>query len=571
MSVFARPTRVSRATAAYNVHAYHTKVPPQAISPYIEHYTQRGGLVLDPFAGSGMTGLAAALSGRRAILNDLSPAAVHIARNYTTPCDAEALRVAADRLLGWSVPQVEPLYETTCPRCEGRATAEYVVWSDERTCPRCGAAVLVWDSRLEGGNVGRLRCGTCGELFDKARARVAGERAVLVNLACPECRVGRQEISPGPGDLTRMAFDRKDVPYWYPDLPFGSDWEMWRGGHRDLGIENVADFWSPRNLAALSVLFEGIRREPDQRLREALTWVFTAIVNRASRRYQWNSKRPTNVLGGTLYIASLRYEWNVLSLFRRKLRAVLAFYRQTALPAGAVTVIQGSATHLATVATSSVDYCFTDPPFGANIYYADASLLWEAWLGQLTDRALEAVVSKKRAGKTVADYREVMGRSLAEVRRALKPDGMTTMVFQNTDDAVWTAIRDAATDAGLHVVGASTLHKTQPSFKGIKAMQAGEHVAATDVVMTLSPSPRARQGVTGRVDADSIVSAAIERDLLTSGSGRTREIGHLYAVAVSALLEAGTPTDGWTFDRVAEVASKVMSPDDGQLSLDMVD
>jgi len=37
--------------------------------------------VLDPIAGSGMTGLGAATVGRRAVLNDLSPAAVHIARN----------------------------------------------------------------------------------------------------------------------------------------------------------------------------------------------------------------------------------------------------------------------------------------------------------------------------------------------------------------------------------------------------------------------------------------------------------------------------------------------------------
>jgi tRNA G26 N,N-dimethylase Trm1 len=108
-SVFVRPVRVSRATAIYGVHAYHTKVPPGAITPYVQHYTSRGDVVLDPFCGSGMTGLAAALAGRRAVLNDLSPAAVHIARNYTSPCDAVSLGAAAARLLAWARPQTEPL------------------------------------------------------------------------------------------------------------------------------------------------------------------------------------------------------------------------------------------------------------------------------------------------------------------------------------------------------------------------------------------------------------------------------------------------------------------------------
>ncbi len=569
-SVLVRPLRVSRASAIYNVHSYHTKIPAAGITPYVEHYVDRGGLVLDPFAGSGMTGLAAALAGRRAILNDLSPAAVHIARNYTTPCDAATLRSAVGRLLAWAEPQILPLYESSCPTCGGLARTEYVVWSDDRLCPHCGAVTIVWDCMTTAGKVGRLECPSCKSEFDKTKASVSGERPVLVNLACQSCKAGRQDVSPRADDLRLCRVRRDQVPYWYPDIPFGPDWDMWRGGHRDLGVARVADFWSARNLTALAVLFEGIKREPDPRLRDALTWAFTAVVNRASRRYQWNSKRPTNVLGGTLYIASLRYEWNVLSLFLRKVRAVLAFYRDTSVPLGAVSVLQGSATDLSSIGSGTIDYCFTDPPFGANIYYSDASLLWEAWLGHLTDRSLEAVVSGKRAGKSVSDYTETMARSLAEIRRTLKPDALATLVFQNTDDEIWGAIRNAATDAGMHVIGATTLHKSQPSFKGVKGMQDGERVAATDVVMTLSPQPRARLAVTTSRDPEDVVLAAIQYDLETAGTNRTKEIGHLFAVAVSALVDAGMATEGLTFERVAELASRVATPPDSQLSLEMV-
>src|SRR6266568_3878928 len=95
---FAQDTKVGRNSAIYNTHSFHTKVPPEGIVPYILHYTAPGNLVLDPFAGSGMTGVAAMMCGRpphsllvsgaqvgvrKAILNDLSPAACHIAYNYT--------------------------------------------------------------------------------------------------------------------------------------------------------------------------------------------------------------------------------------------------------------------------------------------------------------------------------------------------------------------------------------------------------------------------------------------------------------------------------------------------------
>src|SRR5262249_19076399 len=82
--------RAGKNTAIYNVHSYSTKVPFQAIVPFIAGFTKVGERVLDPFCGSGMTGVAASLLGRRARLSDISPAAVHIASNYVTPCDARA-------------------------------------------------------------------------------------------------------------------------------------------------------------------------------------------------------------------------------------------------------------------------------------------------------------------------------------------------------------------------------------------------------------------------------------------------------------------------------------------------
>jgi hypothetical protein len=108
---FAADIKEGKNDPIYNAHSYHTKVPPRGIIPYILHYTKPGDLILGPFCGSGMTGVAAQMCAnppadlleqfpelkervgpRHVILNDLSPAACHIAYNYNTPVDVDALR-----------------------------------------------------------------------------------------------------------------------------------------------------------------------------------------------------------------------------------------------------------------------------------------------------------------------------------------------------------------------------------------------------------------------------------------------------------------------------------------------
>ena len=46
---------------------------------------------------------------------------------------------------------------------------------------------------------------------------------------------------------------------------------------------------------------------------------------------------------------------------------------------------------------------FTDPPFGGNIPYAEVNFINEAWLGRLTNRADEVIISDSQ-GKTSVEY-----------------------------------------------------------------------------------------------------------------------------------------------------------------------
>src|SRR2546425_10999347 len=124
--------------AVYTAPSYHTKVPPKAIVRAVLHYTEPGDLVLDGFAGSGMTGVAAQMCGapeaefktqveaerasvqglpvrwgaRRAILSELAPAATFIAANYNLPFDLDDFERAAQRILDEVEAELGWMYES---------------------------------------------------------------------------------------------------------------------------------------------------------------------------------------------------------------------------------------------------------------------------------------------------------------------------------------------------------------------------------------------------------------------------------------------------------------------------
>ena len=88
--------------------------------------------------------------------------------------------------------------------------------------------------------------------------------------------------------------EHEPTPYWTIDEAirdvrfWGESWtlrlaahtaeEPYQRGHSDLGIATVADFYSSRNLGALSLLWDAASREPDERLRSALRFSLTAIA-----------------------------------------------------------------------------------------------------------------------------------------------------------------------------------------------------------------------------------------------------------------------------------------------------
>ncbi|MCY4155845.1 MAG: DUF1156 domain-containing protein [Gammaproteobacteria bacterium] len=133
------------------------------------------------------------------------------------------------------------------------------------------------------------------------------------------------------------------------------------------------------------------------------------------------------------------------------------------------TITCKSADSLDHIADASIDAVIIDPPYHDNVMYAELSDFFYVWLKrtaghvfpelfrrQLSDKDNEAVASQARfqgfkGKKALAerDYQERMGAIFAESRRALKPDGIMTVMFTHKATGAWDALTKGLMEAGF--------------------------------------------------------------------------------------------------------------------------
>ena len=91
---FANVSRTETTYLTHNYHTYPAKYIPQLVSKIILEHSPPGGVVLDPFCGSGTTCVEALLNDRQARGVDINPVAILITQAKTTPLAPKKLSLA---------------------------------------------------------------------------------------------------------------------------------------------------------------------------------------------------------------------------------------------------------------------------------------------------------------------------------------------------------------------------------------------------------------------------------------------------------------------------------------------
>ena len=508
---------VGKTDPIYKAHSYHTKVPHLAIVPSILHFTEPGDIVLDGFAGSGMTGVAAQWCGtapasyrhqvemewkkagmnapkwgaRRAVLNDLSPFAAFIGANYNLPFNVNDFSKAGKKLLAEVEREIGWMYETLHSDGKTKGRIEFTVWSEVFACPECAGEVVFLDEALD-EDARRVRddfpCPNCGAQLTKRkldRLYVQKIDPVLNEVVSSPKRlateitykIGKTRFTKKPDHFDEEILRRiseMHIPKAVPTHkipPMHMTHERARMDYS--GITHVHQFFLPRAMHALASLWEKATAQADERIRSMLLFAIEQSIWGFSLQNRYRLRAFSHVnqyLTGVYYVPSQCAEPSPTYNLAGKLDRLAKAFQNFRPKSGGAILNTGTAARIQ-VPDSSIDYIFTDPPFGENIYYADLNYLIESWHGVTTDAEPEAIIDRFKK-KALPDYQHLMQKCFAEYHRVLKPGRWMTVVFSNSKASVWNAIQVALQQAGFVVAEVNALDKVQGSYRQVTSTTA---------------------------------------------------------------------------------------------------
>lgn len=257
-----------------------------------------------------------------------------------------------------------------------------------------------------------------------------------------------------PADIADAFMSREEntsITDWYPNTPLIAN-------SRISAVDGmtVPDLFTKRTLACHSRLLSLINRYSTQSVKDLLLIAFTANLANCSKLVPPIKSRGELAQGAWMtgfYIGETYIENNVLHYYKNRLNKAIAGKKdfiatlhQSRLNSNirpSIQILNNDAKHLP-LQNQSVDYVFTDPPYGDTVPYFEQSIIWNAWLNLVPDYLNEIVISdsNKRA-KDIEDYSNGIAAAISEINRVLRPDRYFSITYHSLSGHEWKAITNA--------------------------------------------------------------------------------------------------------------------------------
>jgi hypothetical protein len=175
------------------------------------------------------------------------------------------------------------------------------------------------------------------------------------------------------------------------------------------------------------------------------------------------------------------------------------------------------------VKEGTVDYIYTDPPYGAHIAYLDLGTMWHTWLGfEVTPkmRAREAI----EGGEQQFDekhYLDVLGKSFEQMFYALKNEAWLSLVFHHKETNLWYSIRDMLRYTGFNYVNTVAQPLAKQTFHKIKNPL---RVLGESLIVNFQKSAERKISQPMSLPMANIIKNVAERMIYRDGGATTEEI-----------------------------------------------
>ena len=503
--LFSKPLPSTRGGAFYNSFPYPTKISPEAIAVYIASATNPEDTVLDTFAGSGSTGIAALLAEhptekmietasnlevepvwgkRNAVLYEIGTYAAFATRTITNRLKAKEYTVAVEDFIMRAEKLVSELYAAKSP--DGKdGFIRYAIWTEVLICPECKAELDYFEngtSRNPATFYNKIECPHChkstpleemsfateeyyDKMLSKSILRKKRKIAWIYGIS------GKENWDRAPTDEDFALVQKLEEKFSPRENPRKIEWgDLHRAGYH-FGISHLHHFYTNRNYQVMSTLWNLAECYPDREaaalklLLLSYNGAHCTLMTRVVAKRDSRDFVLTGAQSGVLYISKLPVEKNILLGLKRKAKPFKDAYKMLENCHGTIEVRNISSEAMAEP-DNSIDFVFTDPPFGDFIPYAEVNQINELWLPAVTKRSEEIIISTAQ-NKNVDTYRDMLTKVFREIRRVTKDDHSIAVVFHAAKATVWGAFSEAIQKSGLEIQQTSFLDKTQASFKQV--------------------------------------------------------------------------------------------------------
>src|SRR5690606_31346787 len=150
------------------------------------------------------------------------------------------------------------------------------------------------------------------------------------------------------------------------------DMQMTRVGRmKTTNSASIHFMFLPRAAQAMALLWEKAKATPNPRDRNILLFTVEQAIwglSILARYTPTHFSQVNQYLSGIYYVASQHAECSPWYILDGKIDRLIKAFRNFTIDAGNAAINTGTAARLP-LSDNAIDYIFTDPPFGENIYY----------------------------------------------------------------------------------------------------------------------------------------------------------------------------------------------------------
>lgn len=394
----------------YLMHKYWGRKAHNIVEQYISHFSKPKDKILDPFMGSGVTVIEAIKLKRIAIGVDLNPMSIAIVQNTISKVDLKQFEVEFNFISDRVNEKYAELYQTKCPICETISKLDCAVWENDDivsvrgTCLSHGKFIKEADD------------------FDKS------------------VYLGSQKRHKEMPKTQYNIIPRDVIPKYV----------------RRSSKNTIDELFCLRAQVILSYIKSEINKVKNEEIKQLLNFTFTSMLANTSKMLPGDPKRATYKSGWVIskfWVPTIHAERNTIDCFHLRFKAILKGKSEISNLHNSVNAIYNADSTKLPLDDNSIDYIFTDPPYGESIAYFSLSQLWNTWLKNNANFKGEIIIDSNRS-KDYKDYANRIEKAYFEMFRVLKSGSYLSFTFHNRDLNVWKAIVDACTKSGFEFISA---------------------------------------------------------------------------------------------------------------------